>query len=156
MGLHRNVKKTFHSKKMYFNEKHFSWIFLNDIFISGSTEDRWQKRRKIFRRNNFFHWNLLPLERFDWLGMIHQWVYTRMVIKKFSEKKFPVSVFIENSFFKKLFRLTLFSMGVWSTKIREWKTFCRVNFFRYGEVFSWKTYFEWLGKNYQRSYTGML
>ena len=59
-------------------------------------------------------------------------------------------------FFKEDIRILLLSVGVQSANSEKRKTVCRVVLFGCRNFFSWKTYFEWFGKNYQRDYSGML
>ena len=102
------------------------------------TDDR--KKYILFWRKHVFHWRWFSLKKFNWFSIIHQRVYTRMMIKI---KNVFYKIFLGKCFFKKLFRITLLSAGVQCTKLRWRKTIFRVNLFCYREVFSWKTIF-WL------------
>ena len=74
------LEKLFSSEKKVSVENIFLEFFLNDSFNSGSIEDQWQKRKNIFWRNYYSHWNLFSLKKFDSFGMIHQCLYTRMMV----------------------------------------------------------------------------
>ena len=101
-------KSLFNSYKLVFM-KIFFMISLNDIFISGGYRELMIEKKKYFVEKACFHWKLLPLKKFDWFGMIHQWVYTRMMInlEKNSEEKTYSKIFSKNEF-----SITLLSVGV--------------------------------------------
>ena len=63
---------------------------------------------------------------------------------------------MKKCFFKKMFWLTLLSVGVQSNKSIWRKKFFRVYFFRHRKKDSWKKFFEIFVKNYQWGFTRML
>ena len=119
------VIETYVSKKefmeWFFDEK----VFLKDLVVSGSTEDRTLKRKIILWRKHIFHWNLFSLRNLDWFGMIHQWEYTRIMInlRKNSEEKTCFKCLFKNEF-----AITMLSVGVQSANIKKRKTAFRVLF----------------------------
>ena len=114
----------FKFQEMYFLWKVFSWkTFLSNKVISEGTEDRWYKGKLIFWRKHFFHW-FFSFKIFEWFDMIHQWVYTRMMIKKKKNQK----KLHKRYFFKEEIRILLLSVGVQSANSKKRKTFFRVVF----------------------------
>ena len=119
MGLHRNVEKKFFSaEETNFIGKNFSWIFFERHFYQWEYREPMVKKKKIYFGKNTFFTEICFPKKIDWFGVIHQWVYTRMMIKiKWitSEKKFLSRCF----FFKKEFWITILSVGVQSANVNE-------------------------------------
>ena len=116
--------------------KLLSWkIFLKDIVVSGSKEDRPKKRKNYTLEKTFFFteicfpWNfLIRLVSFS-NGCTHEYDINKKSSEKNSNK---CSV-------KKEFWITFLSVRVQSANAWKRKTVFRLNFFGYRKLVSWKT-----------------
>ena len=149
---HECWKNLFVSEKLVLMKIIFHEFFWT-TFLSVGVQRTDDRKEKIFFQKACFHWNLFSLKSFNWFGMIHQWVYTRMMIKieKNSEEKTYTECFFENEFW-----ITLLSGGVQNANIKEIRTVFQVNFFGYREIVSGKSYFVWFGKIYHRGISGKM
>ena len=89
-------------------------------FLSVEVQRSCDRKEKIYFGVNIFSLIFVFLKKFDWFGMIHQWVYTRMMIKKNN---------LQNRFFfEKEFWITLLSLVVQSANTKKRETVFRVLF----------------------------
>ena len=86
----------------------FSCLFVWTTFLSVGGQRSADRKEKNYFGENIFPLKVVFFKKFDWFDMIHQWVYTRMMIKfKKTLKKTWNKCFFEKEFWK-----TFLSVGV--------------------------------------------
>ena len=135
-GFTRMLEKSFHFIKIRFNENKFSWIVFERHFYQWEYREMQIEKKKYFSEKARFHWNLFSLKNFDWFGMVHQWVFTRMMIKL---KKNLWRKNLHWVFFQKRVLSNINISGSTECHFLKKKNSFPSNFFGYREIFSRKT-----------------